>query len=149
MDDSDIFIFSARGRGRGSEAPERVWEGSVFIENPRREEEGGRGAGRVSAGANNFFSGPKCPPSFGTSRSEDQNPHKSVSAEVVCRLRGYTQRDTFLLRSCRYLHMFWHSQACVCWPRFAQPKIIAGNRQKKPGTHRKPQMGVRPLRFIP
>ena len=45
-----FFIFSARGRGRGSEAPARGWARSVsFIENPRRggsprrEEEGGAG----------------------------------------------------------------------------------------------------------
>ena len=73
-----FFIFSARGRERGSEAPERGWEGSVFIENARRgglpgeRRRGGRRAGRASAGnlggrgGLNIFFGAEMPTKLGT-----------------------------------------------------------------------------------
>ena len=68
-----FFIFSARGRGRGSS---RRQEGRFSLKIPGGGGvRGGRGAGRAPAGnfggggAKYFFSGPKCPPR-GTSRPE-------------------------------------------------------------------------------
>ena len=68
-----FIFFSARGGERGSSRRRGGGGGGqVFIENPRRGGEAGRGrgAGRVSAanwgifwgGGLIFFSGPKCPP---------------------------------------------------------------------------------------
>ena len=74
VDISDIFFFSAGGRGRGS-ARRREGGGAIFLlENPKeggvsRVGEGGGARGREVVcrefgvgGAKYFFSGPKCPP---------------------------------------------------------------------------------------
>ena len=74
MDVSDIFYFSARGRGRGSSRHREEVGGRFSIENPRRGGgllgEGGAARGweavcrEFGGGLNIFFSGPKSPPSF-------------------------------------------------------------------------------------
>ena len=56
-------IFSARGRKVGVRGA-RKGRGSFSTENPRIRG-GGRGRSVLGVGAKYFFSGPKCPPSFG------------------------------------------------------------------------------------
>ena len=96
MDVSDIFIFSCRGRGRGS--PRRQEGGGQFlIENPRgggvfqergRGGGGAEGAGRVSAGnlggrgAKYFVSGPTCPPSH-REQEDDRRATTNVQHRFV------------------------------------------------------------------
>ena len=74
MDVSDIFYFFCLGEGKGARGARKGFGGvSILLKipggggSPRREEGGGRGTWRVSAGslggAKYFFSGLKCPPS--------------------------------------------------------------------------------------